>query len=306
MTPFLLLFALPIILILYFQTQNPKHAKEELPPPGPPQLPFIGNLHHFDGRSPHTYLHRLSKQYDAVTSLKLGFRRLVVISSAEAVKEIMKSHDAVFSSRPALVTFKKLPYKGHGIGFSPYNDAWRELRKISAIHLFSAKQVQSFRPIFRDELSKMMEKIARDAASSAATDLSETMMSFATNAISRAAFGRRFGDQGYEKTRFFDLFHGEKPLLGGFFVEDYLPWLRWIDSLSGMAAKLDKNISSLHSFCDELIEEHMNPNRPESMEGDVIDILLRIKRDGSSFHLTLDHIKGLLVVMLSYKFHISS
>ncbi|XP_057780753.1 6,7,8-trihydroxycoumarin synthase-like [Salvia miltiorrhiza] len=294
MTPFLLLLALPIILILYFQTQNPKHAKEELPPPGPPRLPFIGNLHHFDSRSPHTYLHRLSKKYGAVMSLMLGFRRLVVISSAEAVKEIMKSHDAVFSSRPALVTFKKLPYKGRDIGFSPYNDAWRELRKISTIHLFSTKQVQSFRPIFKDELSKMMEKIARDAASSAATDLSETMMSFATNAISRAAFGRRLGDEGYGKTRFFDIFHGEKPLLGGFFVEDYLPWLRWIDSLSGMGAKLDKNISSLHSFCDELIEEHMNPDRPESMEGDVIDILLRIKREGS-FHLTLDHIKGLLV-----------
>lgn len=86
-------------------------------------------------------------------------------------------------------------------------------------------------------------------------------------------------------------------------MEDYLPSFRWIDSLSGMAAKLDKNSRDMDSFCQELIEEHISPNRrPKSMEGDIIDILLRMKTDGSSsIHLTLDHIKALIVVTLLIK-----
>ncbi|XP_057780744.1 cytochrome P450 71A1-like [Salvia miltiorrhiza] len=293
----ILLLALPIILILYFQTHKPKLPP---PPPGPPRLPFIGNLHHFDSRSPHTYLHRLSEKYGPVTSLKLGFRRVVVISSADAVKEIMKSHDAVFSSRPALATVRRLTYNYLDVAFSPYNDTWREMRKISTIHLFSTKQVQSFRPIFKDEVSKMMEKIARDAASSAVTDFSETMMSLSSNTICRVAFGKSYGDERYGKNRFYDLLRDAQSLLGGFFMADYFPSLQWIDHLSGMAAKLDKNFQDMDSFYEEVIEEHMNPNRPKSMEGDIVDILLRIKQNGSfSFDLTLDHIKALLMNIIA-------
>ncbi|XP_057780103.1 6,7,8-trihydroxycoumarin synthase-like [Salvia miltiorrhiza] len=286
----ILFLALPIILILYSKTQNPKHAQKELPPPGPPRLPFIGNLHQFDGRSPHTYLRRLSKQYGAVMSLQLGFRQLVVISSAEAVKEIMKSHDTVFSSRPALAALRRLSYDGLDFAFSPYTETSREMKKISTVHLFNTKQVQTFLPIIRDEASKMMEKIATDASSSAATDLSETIMSFAANTVARVVLGKSYGN-------FFHLLHDAEAVLGDLFMEDFLPWLRWIDNLSGMAAKLDKIFQDMDAFCEEVIEEHMNPNRPKSMEGDIIDVMLRMKRDGSaSFDITLDHIKALLVV----------
>ncbi|KAH6755506.1 hypothetical protein C2S53_012208 [Perilla frutescens var. hirtella] len=296
MSIFLLLSALPIILILYFQTQKHKHAKKLHAPAGPPALPFIGNLHRFDGRFPHTYLYRLSKQYGPIMSLKLGLRRVVVISSAAVVKEIMKSHDVVFSSRPVLVALRRLSYNGLDVAFSPYNDMWREMRKVSTIHLFSSKQVQSFRPIFNDEVSKMIEKIAGDASSSTITDLSETMLSFANNTICRVAVGKSYGDEGYGKNRFFDLLHDAQTVLGGFFVEDYLPTFRWIDKVSGMAAKLEKNFEELDSVYDELIEEHMNPNMPKSKEVDIINILLGIKRDGTSpFDLTSDHIKALLM-----------
>ncbi|XP_057780153.1 5-epiaristolochene 1,3-dihydroxylase-like [Salvia miltiorrhiza] len=104
------------------------------------------------------------KQYGAVMSLQLGFRRLVVISSAEAVKEIVKSHDAAFSSRPALAALRRLSYDGLDFAFSPYTETSREMKKISTVHLFNTKQVQTFLPIIRDEVLKMMEKIARDAS----------------------------------------------------------------------------------------------------------------------------------------------
>ncbi|XP_041997434.1 cytochrome P450 71A9-like [Salvia splendens] len=294
-----LFLLLPIIIIFYFQAQIYKHATK-LHPPGPRGLPFIGILHQFDGRSPHTYLRCLSNKYGPVMSLKLGLRLVVVISSADAVKEIMKSHDAVFSSRPLLVSLQRLTYNGLDVAFSPYNEVWREMRKISTIHLFGAKQVQSSQPIFKDEVRKMMAKIARDASSSTVVNLSETMMSLSSNSICRVAFGKTYGDEGYGKNRFFDLLRETQSLLGGFFVEDYLPWFRWVDRLLGMNKKLGKNFHDMDSFYEELIEEHMDPNRPKSMEGDIVDILLRMKENGTtSFELTLDHIKALLMNIIA-------
>ena len=173
------------------------------------------------------------------------------------------------------------------------------MRKISTIHLFGAKQVQSSQPIFKDEVRKMMAKIARDASSSTVVNLSETMLSLSNNSICRVAFGKTYGDEGYGKNRFFDLLREMQSLLGGFFVEDYLPWFRWVDRLLGMNKKLGKNFHDMDSFYEELIEEHMDPNRPKSMEGDIVDILLRIKENGTtSFELTLDHIKALLMVCM--------
>ncbi|XP_042002724.1 cytochrome P450 71A9-like [Salvia splendens] len=167
------------------------------------------------------------------------------------------------------------------------------MRKISTLHLFSPKQVQSSYPIFRDEVRKIMEKISRDASSSTVVNFSETTMSLLRNIMVRLVFGVHGGD------RLNVLLREVLVIYAAFFVEDYLPSLRWIDRLSGMAAALDKIFHKLDSFCQELIEEHMNPNRPKSMESDFIGSLLRIKENGSSsFPLTLNHIKAVLVDIL--------
>lgn len=298
---FLLLLALPLILILYFQTQKPKTSKNVEYPPGPPGLPFIGNLHQFDGKFPHAYLHRLAKQYGPIISLKLGFRKLIVISSADVVKQVMKSYDVEFSSRPVLVSLQKLSYNGLDIAFSQYNDTWREMRKIGMIHLFSLKQLQSFRPILKDEVAKMMKKIALDASLSKISNLSEMIVCLTNNTICRVAFGKIYGGEECGKNRFFDLLHETQSVMGGFFVEDFLPLFGWIDYVTGMKAKLEKNVRELDSFYEELIKEHLDPNRPKCMDGDVLDTLLQIQRNrSSSIHLTMDHIKALLMVSFHY------
>ncbi|KAG5628277.1 hypothetical protein H5410_013495 [Solanum commersonii] len=51
------------------------------------------------------------------------------------------------------------------------------------------------------------------------------------------------------------------------------------------------------SFFEELISQHLNPNRPKSMEGDIIDLLLQLRKEQStSTDLTLDNIKAIFMV----------
>ncbi|KAM0010550.1 putative 4-hydroxyphenylacetaldehyde oxime monooxygenase [Helianthus debilis subsp. tardiflorus] len=94
-------------------------------PPGPIGLPFIGNLHQINPLSLHTSLWQLSKSYGPIISLRFGFVPTIVVSSASLAKEVMKTHDTIFCSRPRLVGNQKFSYDGLDVAFSPYDETMR-------------------------------------------------------------------------------------------------------------------------------------------------------------------------------------
>ncbi|XP_006358766.1 cytochrome P450 83B1-like [Solanum tuberosum] len=294
---FLLFVALPIILI--FLLPKAKKGAKNTQPPGPVGLPFIGNLHQFDSLTPHIYFWKLSKKYGKIFSLKLGSTPMVVVSSAKLAKEVLKTQDLVYCSRPSILGQQKLSYNGRDIIFAPYNDYWREMRKISVLHLFSLKKVQLYKPIREDEVSRMIKKISQHAASSQITNLSNLMISLTSTIICRFAFGVRFDDEAHERKRFDYLLAETQAMMASFFVSDIFPILGWIDKLNGLTDRLEKNLKKLDEFYEELIEQHQNPDRPKSMEGDIVDLLLQLKKEKSiPIDLTLEDIKGLLMDVL--------
>ncbi|PHT39344.1 Cytochrome [Capsicum baccatum] len=300
MTFFPIFGALLLITILSFLLpKNKKNGKNNMPP-GPIGLPFIGNLHQFDSLAPHLYFWKLSKKYGKIFSLKLGSAAtVVVVSSEKLAKEVMKTQDLVFCSRPLLLGPRKLSYNGNNIGFAPYNDYWRELRKICVLHLFSLKKVQSFSPIREDEVSRMIKKISQQAATSQITNLSSIVISLTTTIICRVAYGIRYDEETHERRKFAELLKVTEEMLGGYFVSDCFPLLGWIDKLSGRMNRLEKNFKDLDEFYEGLIEQHLNPNIPKSMEGDIVDLLLKLRKEKSTpIDFTLDNIKGIIMDML--------
>ncbi|KAK4732892.1 hypothetical protein R3W88_025880 [Solanum pinnatisectum] len=291
--------ALVIIIILSFLLPKVKKNEKNILPPGPLRLPFIGNLHQFDGLTPHIYFWKLSKKYGKIFLLKLGSTPIIVVSSAKLAKEVMKTQDLAFCSRPFILGQQKLSYNNQDIATSPYNDHWKELRKICVGHLFSLKKVQSFIPIREDEVSRMMKEISQQVVTSRITNLSSILISLTTTIICRIAFGIRYDEETHERRNFNELLKVTEEMLAGFFVSDYFPLLGWIDKLSGKINKLEKNFKDLDEFYEGLIEQHLNPNRPKSMEGDIIDLLLLLKKEKSTpIDLTFDNIKGISMNML--------
>ncbi|XP_027072047.2 6,7,8-trihydroxycoumarin synthase-like [Coffea arabica] len=247
-----------------------------------------------------TYLWQLSKVYGPLMSLKLGSFPLLVVSSARMAEEVVKNHDSTFSSRPLLLGSRMLSYNGLDIAFSPYSEQWRELRKISVLHLYSNRRVQSFRGTREDEVSRMIRTISKEASSSQVTNLSKTLLSLTSTLICRIAFRKRYDEEDQQRRRFHDLLQEMQAAFVGFFFSDYIPSIGWLDSLNGMRSRLERTCSKLDSFLQELINEHLNPNRPESMNGDIIDIMLQLRQEQStSFDLTLDHINAMLMDVFS-------
>ncbi|KAL5847783.1 hypothetical protein ACOSQ3_011307 [Xanthoceras sorbifolium] len=296
----ILILSLPIFIFLIIQIH--RRATDITTsvrlPPGPRGLPLIGNLHQLDHSKPHYYFFKLSKQFGPLTSLRLGFVPTLVVSSAKMAKEVMKTHDLKFCSRPALLGQQKLSYNGLDLVFAPFNDYYSEMRKLCVVHLFNTNKVQQYLPIREDEVSRMIEKISKSAAAVATkpVNLSELMMSLTSTIICRIGFGKRYEDEGVERSRFHALLNETQAMFGIFFFSDYFPFMGWVDKLTGLISRLEKNFKEFDAFYQKLIDEHLDPKRPKSDQKDIIDVLLEIKKQrGFKIDLTWDHIKGILM-----------
>ncbi|XP_059667751.1 cytochrome P450 71A1-like [Cornus florida] len=293
----ILLLFLPTLSLLFFlhQKYRNKYGANHLPP-GPPGLPIIGNLHKLANSAPHHYLWQLSKKYGPLMTLQLGFVPTLVVSSAKMAKEVLKTHDLEFASRPSLLGQRKLSYNGLDVAFTPYSEYWREMRKICVLHLLNPKRVESFRYIREDEVSRMIKKISNFASASKLINLSEMLMSLTSAMICRIAFGKRYDDEGCERSKFHGLLHEAQAMLGSFFLSDYFPFLGWVDKLNGMSSRADKIFKEMDLFYQEIIDERLQEESSKSKQEDILDVLLHLQKDHSfTIDLTLDHIKAVLM-----------
>ncbi|KAJ6362196.1 hypothetical protein OIU78_002578 [Salix suchowensis] len=191
-------------------------------------------------------------------------------------KEILKTHDLEFCSRPVLTGQQKLSYNGLDLAFSRYGVCWREMRKICVIHLFSSIRVQSFSAIREEEVSHMIAKISISDLDSEPFNLTEAMMSLTSTIICRIAFGKSYEDGGSEK--------------------NYFQYMGWVDRLTGLARRLGKNFKEFDAFYQQIIDEHLDPNRSKPEHEDILDVLLQIYKDRPyKTQLTFDHIKAILM-----------
>jgi hypothetical protein len=71
-------------------------------PPGPPTLPLIGNLHLMPKEKPHLQFQKWAEEYGPVYSLILGTKVMVVLSSDQAVKDLLDKRSGIYSSRPEM------------------------------------------------------------------------------------------------------------------------------------------------------------------------------------------------------------
>jgi len=273
------------ITILFFKKQ--KRGKKSNTPRSPPRLPLIGNLHQL-GHHPHRSLCSLSHRYGPLMLLHLGRVPVLVVSSADVARDILKTHDRVFASRPRSKLFEKLFYDGRDVAFAPYGEYWRQIKSVCVLRLLSNKMVTSFRNVRQEEISLMMEKIQK--SSSLQVNVSELLGSLTNDVISRIALGRKYSGETDSK----ELMKRLMMLMGEFSVGTYVPWLGWIDWISGLDGQLNKTGNDLDEFLEKVVQDHVDG---DGQRTDFVDVLLRIQREKSiGFEIDRLCIKAIVLV----------
>jgi len=164
-------------------------------PPGPWQLPVIGSLHHLVQGLPHHTIRDLSLRHGPLMLLRICERTAIVVSSAEAVGEMLKGHDAAFSERPSSPGIEELSRHGQGVIFAPYGDHWRLLRRILMTELLSARRVEAFRRIREDEAARLVSSLSSSSlpppGGQPPVDIDERLEVFIADSSVRAILGDR-------------------------------------------------------------------------------------------------------------------
>ncbi|XP_021806654.1 premnaspirodiene oxygenase-like [Prunus avium] len=274
-------------------------------PPGPWKLPLIGNLHNLTGSLRHS-LRDLAKKHGPIMHLKLGQVSAIAISSPELAKQVLKTHEtAAFSQRPTVLAVEVLSYNFLGIITSPYNEYWRQMRKICVLELLSAKRVQSFSSIREEEAWNLVESISLSQGQP--INLSEMIFSMQDSIIARSALGKKCKYQQEFRSLIKEAF-----ILGeGFSLPDLFPSLKFLRHVTRTKSALEKIHRKIDRILDEIIDDHHELKRvntnivasittrtDEVLQEGPVHVLLQLQESGGlQFDLTTNHIKAVILDM---------
>ncbi|RDX69549.1 Cytochrome P450 81E8, partial [Mucuna pruriens] len=293
MNPFyfsLVSIVLLLSLKLLFQTRRFRNL-----PPGPHSFPIIGNLHQL--KQPfHRTFQDISLKYGQIFSLWFGSRLVVVVSSYSAVQECFTKNDIVLANRPHFLAGKYISYNNTTVALSPYGDHWRNLRRIIALEVLSSHRINSFAEIRRDEIARLLQKLADESRNGFAKVELKSMFSEMTfNTVMRMVSGKRYyGEEGEEARKFREMIE-ELVMLGGANNRgDFLAFVRWFD-FDGLEKRLKRIGKQSDAFLQGLIDHHRNEkHRANTM----IDHLLTQQLSQPHYY-TDQIIKGLALTLLT-------
>ncbi|KAI7737854.1 hypothetical protein M8C21_006863 [Ambrosia artemisiifolia] len=259
-------------------------------PPGPPKLPLIGDMHRLLHPSPHRALNDLAAKYGPIMHLRLGFIPTIIISSAEAARQIMKTHDNVFSNRPKLMAPKILGYNYSDIAFAPYGPYWRQVKKMCILELSTSKSMDSTRFIREEEVKLLVESISKSLEP---INLVERLFALNHNIIARVTFDEKFDDE----LRFRSAIREGTALAAGFQIGDFFPSLGFVAKLTGMNRRLEECLVELSSIMDKKIQDRIDLCKVKRPRREcLVDALLRLQdKDELDQPLTIDNIKSVLL-----------
>ncbi|KAG4991616.1 hypothetical protein JHK87_025073 [Glycine soja] len=295
--------AFPTIFNLLSKLNYSKSAKNS--PPSPPKLPILGNLHQL-GMSHHRTLQSLAQSYGPLMLLHFGKVPVLVVSTAEAAREVLKTQDHVFCNRPHRKMFDIFWYGSRDVASAPYGHYWRQVKSICVLHLLSAKKVLSFRRVREEEVVLLIGKVKKSFCSDfiMPVNLTDLFSEVTNDIVCRCVIGRR-----YEGSELRGPMSELEELLGASVLGDYIPWLDWLGRVNGVYGKAERAAKKLDEFLDEVVDEHVCKRDHDDGCGDddvdgygqndFVDILLSIQKTSSTTDFQVDRtiMKALIMDM---------
>ncbi|CAI0382434.1 unnamed protein product, partial [Linum tenue] len=99
-------------------------------PPGPRGLPVVRYLPFLRRNDLHRQLTSLAETHCPIYTIQGLNRSLVVVSSPDLAKEVLRVNESIFSTRPIPIVGRILTYGGIGLANLPYGPDWAGLRKV--------------------------------------------------------------------------------------------------------------------------------------------------------------------------------
>jgi cytochrome P450 len=310
--PFILAFVFLTLLLLRlircYVTSSRTNPSVLRLPPRPWQLPLIGSLHHLllsrFRDLPHRALREMSGTYGPLMLLRFGELPTLVVSTAEAAREVMRTHDLAFCNRYLGATLEAITCGGNDIFGSPYNAQWRELRKLCMLEIFSHRRVLSFRSIREDEVANLVRSISGECGGGGRrpVNLTDGICRMINDVAARTVVGNWCG---YRDEYMRELDEVVRLVGGGGFNLAYLyPSSRLVRRFSAAVRDARRCQRNMYRIIQSIVQEREAMATPEGDE-DLLGVLRRLQREGGlKFALTNEIVSTVIYVSQKHVFKV--
>ncbi|KAG2319130.1 hypothetical protein Bca52824_012343 [Brassica carinata] len=282
-----------LFLVAYKLISTSKKQRFNLPPSPPYALPILG--HHLLIKPPvHRLFHRLSETYGPIFSLRVGYRRTVVISSSSLASECFTGqNDILLSNRPCFLTAKYVAYNYTTVGTAPYGDHWRNLRRVCSLEILSSNRLTNFLHIRKDEIRRMLTRLTREVNKE--IELEPLLSDLTFNNIVRMVTGKRYyGDEVHneeEANLFKKLVADVNDCSGARHPGDYLPFFKIF------GGTFEKKVKAVGEAMDEILQRLLDECRADKDGNTMVNHLLSLQEQEPDYYTDVT-IKGLMLGMM--------
>ncbi|KPJ07145.1 putative cytochrome P450 305a1 [Papilio machaon] len=294
------MWAVIVIVFLFFYLITLTTQRPPAYPPGPGLLPFIGNIltvwyNHKKLKYRHKVWQTLSQKYGDILGLQLGSINVVVVSGKDYIKEI--SSREVFEGRPDGFFYLMRSFgKKLGIVFAdgPYwNKRRRTVLKYLKHYGYGSKAMEAQISEECQALTKLIENSAGRAIC-----VNKLFNVCIVNVVWRLVAGKRYELTDERLKSLCDLITRSFKVVdmsGG--VLNFLPFLRHIiPDLIGYTELMNIN-HSIYAYLKEVIEEHRT-NLDDKNPRDVIDAFLIEMKNQEDKTLTAEELQVVCLDLL--------
>ncbi|XP_062621583.1 cytochrome P450 2H1-like [Saccostrea cucullata] len=276
-------FLASVVIILYVWWR--KTSRDSSLPPGPPTIPFLGNILSL---SPDAVLENYMsyrKKYGDVFSLITGTKTLVVVNGLDTIRDIFIKHGDVVSERPDLFAVKEImKYKGIILTSGEF---WKEHRT------FSLNALREFGFGKRSLESKILEEV--DVFVQEVQSKNEQpfdMQALITVCVSNIMCSINFGERFEHSDKYFTLLiklinenvsNGNIMILGSI-----LPFLRYVPGDPLKLKKVLKNVDLVEEHLYKIVIDHKESFDENNLRDFIDAYLKKMKSEKSNPNTTFD------------------
>lgn len=283
-----LIFSTLVLTIKHFKTSS---SSKSLPlPPGPTTWPILGSNipRKLMGSMPfHATLANLAKTYGPLMSVKVNTRCVIVASSPEAAREILKTNDRFLCGRYVREYLPKSELRKASIGWAAEcTDEWKLLRLVCKKELFSNNALGNQAKTAQGNIGKLVNFLRNKQGE--VFKIADLVYITSSNIVSNALMSRDFIS--LEETDQIARFKSELGefvrLATGENVAGFHPMLSKLD-LQGKRRKIKDAWKRMEALYEHGITERRNKRMANNSfaNQDLLDALLDV--DFSDHHISV-------------------
>nr|XP_032815065.1 steroid 21-hydroxylase-like [Petromyzon marinus] len=222
----LLLFLLLVLLVLLLNSGGRGGSRRRsLRVPGPRGVPLLGNVAELFRTDRHRHLAKLARRYGPVYSLRLGAHEMVVLNSAEVLREALIKKSADFAGRPQTYTGCAISFGGRDLSLGDFTPAWRLQSRMARAGLRD-RSADTTHAVIAGEGACLCHVLRGHGGRP--VDPMPILSVHTSNIVCALSFGVRYAEQDPEFRKLRESLDELVHLWGSstIMARDHLPWLR--------------------------------------------------------------------------------